>query len=174
MRIRHARPDDADALHQLKLRLDCESSFMMAEPGERPSEPEPLDARLAERNRTVVVAEDAVDGLVGYASADGGRFRRCTHRAEVVIGVRADRSGRGVGRALLEELIAWAPEAGVRRLELTVMVHNDRARQLYASLGFAEEGLRRASLRVDGRDVDEVAMALLVPYAASASGSTPR
>jgi RimJ/RimL family protein N-acetyltransferase len=62
---------------------------------------------------------------------------------------------------MLREAIAWAPRAGVKRLELTVHTANARAVALYQRLGFAIEGTRRCSLRVDGKYVDEYSMALL-------------
>jgi RimJ/RimL family protein N-acetyltransferase len=78
------------------------------------------------------------------------------------MGVRKAFSGRGIGTALLRELSDWAPAHGVRRLELTVMSHNERALGLYLRSGFEIEGTRRRSLLVDGRNVDEIAMAKLL------------
>ena len=58
--------------------------------------------------------------------------------------------GRGVGRALLERLIAWARNEGFAHLNLTVFPHNERALALYRSCGFVDlellpGGVRRAS-----------------------------
>jgi ribosomal protein S18 acetylase RimI-like enzyme len=79
-----------------------------------------------------------------------------------VIGVREDAAGRGLGRRLLDHLEQWAREAGITRLELTVMDHNTRALRLYQRQGYEVEGRRRNSLRVGGRYVDELAMAKLL------------
>jgi RimJ/RimL family protein N-acetyltransferase len=162
MTIRVGTPGDAVALLELKLALDRETSFMLLEPGERQDTPEELTAHLRavgeQANSTVLVAEEGGE-LVGYVEAEGGRYRRTRHCAYVVIGVRAAVSGRGVGTALLEALSAWAGECGVSRLELTVMRHNDRAVALYRRCGYEIEGTRRASVRVDGGYVDELAMA---------------
>ena len=48
------------------------------------------------------------------------------------------------------------------RLELTVRADNEPARRLYEQAGFTAEGIRRGSLRVDDKLVDELAMALLL------------
>ncbi|ADB32536.1 GCN5-related N-acetyltransferase [Kribbella flavida DSM 17836] len=58
---------------------------------------------------------------------------------ELSIGVTPEARGRGVGRALLTELIAAARRAQYGRLSLSVEPAN-RAADLYRSLGFAEVG----------------------------------
>jgi Acetyltransferases, including N-acetylases of ribosomal proteins len=45
------------------------------------------------------------------------------------------------------------------RLELTVMVHNERAIALYKKMGFEIEGTKKRSMRIDGQYVDEYYMA---------------
>ncbi|MFT3866194.1 MAG: GNAT family N-acetyltransferase [Solirubrobacterales bacterium] len=58
--------------------------------------------------------------------------------------------GRGLGRAALELVVehAFGP-LGAHRLWLDVKPGNERARRLYASLGFAEEGVMRDALRTE-------------------------
>lgn len=111
----------------------------------------------------VVLVAEFAGRLVGYAEARGGKFRRHQATAHVVIGVLATARGQGAGTGLLQELKRWAPAHGIRRLELTVMAHNQRARDLYQRVGFQVEGRRRECLVVDGRLVDELYMALLLP-----------
>jgi ribosomal protein S18 acetylase RimI-like enzyme len=156
--IREATSGDAERLLELKLALDSETEFMMLERDERSEETadEPLSPS------SVVFVADSGDKLVGYAEAQRGAFRRNRHCAYVVIGVREDAAGRGLGRQLLDRLERRAREAGITRLELTVMEHNTRALRLYTRQGYEVEGRRRNSLRVGGRYVDELAMAKLV------------
>jgi len=80
-----------------------------------------------------------------------------------VIGVLAAARGQGAGTTLLEELKRWAPTHGIHRLELTVMAHNQRAKDLYQRMGFTIEGRRRECLALDGHLVDELYMGLLLP-----------
>lgn len=56
---------------------------------------------------------------------------------------------------MLDEVMTWAPSAGLKRLELTIHTTNDRAIALYRRHGFAVEGTRECSLLVDGQYVDE-------------------
>ena len=57
------------------------------------------------------------------------------------LAVRPDARGRGVGRALLAAAEARARARGCCKLTLEVLDRNDRARGLYASVGFADVGL---------------------------------
>ena len=73
--------------------------------------------------------------------------------------MRASARGRSVGRALITDLIARAPQ-GLEQLLLSVSSAQDAARQLYRSLGFEDYGLERRALKVEGRYVDEAHMVL--------------
>jgi RimJ/RimL family protein N-acetyltransferase len=165
VQVRHARVDDVHALLELHLALDRETTFMLLEPGERSTDEheqrERLDATLARPNQTVLVAE-ANSRLVGFVALLGGPYRRNRHNAYLVLGVLEEFGGRGVGTALLARGMKWAEKAGITRLELTVMAHNERAIRLYERMGFEREGIRRRALRVDGEWVDELFMALLL------------
>ena len=71
--------------------------------------------------------------------------------------------GRGIGAGLLRQARDWAIRNGLHRLELTVMAHNHRAADLYQRMGYSVEGRRAQCLLVDGRFVDELYMAALLP-----------
>jgi RimJ/RimL family protein N-acetyltransferase len=163
--IRPAVPADAAALLELKQRLDRETSFMMYEAGEREASAQDLAAdldRVAQSANSVVLVADAGDHLAGYVELAGGSFRRSRATAHVVIGVRADAGGAGVGGALLRHARQWASGHGLHRLELTVMAHNDRAISLYKRMGFSLEGRRKQCLIVDGQFTDELTMAAIL------------
>jgi GNAT superfamily N-acetyltransferase len=66
---------------------------------------------------------------------------------ELVIAVAPDGRGRGVGRRLLDALIARAGEHGHHRLALSVHLHNPAAR-LYSRAGFVVAGKGRGPLGV--------------------------
>jgi len=69
--------------------------------------------------------------------------------------------GRGVGRALVSELIGNVRKIeGVDALLLSVMTSQVAAQSLYESLGFASFGVEEDALRVDGVRYTEVHMRL--------------
>jgi ribosomal-protein-alanine N-acetyltransferase len=88
--------------------------------------------------RYYVVAE-AGGELVGYAG-----LLTVAGEADVqTVAVQAGRQGTGLGRALVEDLLAEAARRGCTQVMLEVREDNAAARALYGSLGFADVGLRR-------------------------------
>lgn len=87
--------------------------------------------------------------LVGYAGISRlGRTPPYEHEVHT-IGVDPAYQGQGIGRRLLDELLAFA-DGGVVYLE--VRTDNEAAIGLYRSVGFEQIGLRRRYYRVSGAD----------------------
>src|SRR5262245_59526991 len=163
--IREIKADDAENLLSLCRQLDEESRFMMLEPGERTTTVEEQRQRildvLSTDHQVIFVAEED-RSLVGYLAAMGGRYTRNRHQAYIVVGLLERFTSKGIGTAFFEKLENWAREHHIHRLELTVMVHNLRGVGLYKKMGFEIEGIKRASLLVDGAYVDEYYMGKLI------------
>ncbi|MFI6758607.1 ribosomal protein S18-alanine N-acetyltransferase [Micromonospora sp. NPDC050417] len=68
------------------------------------------------------------------------------------IAVRRDAQRGGVGRALLEALLAEAGRRGVRKTLLEVAVDNAGAQKLYAAYGFEPVGIRRGYYQPSNTD----------------------
>ena len=167
--VRLATPKDAKALIALQRTIAEETTFMLLEPHEVPTKPKGLAEHLAyvERrpNCAWFVAESGQGSsatVVGYLGADGGRLVRNRAAAHIFLAVIKEYWGRGVGVALFQALEDWARAQRLRRLELTVQVHNERARALYEKLGYEIEGRKRQSLLVHGEPVDEFLMSKLL------------
>ena len=73
--------------------------------------------------------------------------------------VRPDHRAAGIGRKLVEAIIAHARQH-VELLQLFVIADNLPARRLYASLGFVEYGIERNATKYQGQYHDDVLMAL--------------
>ncbi len=70
--------------------------------------------------------------------------------------------GRGRGRRLLSELLHIVfDDIGAHRFFLDVVEDNHRARHLYTSFGFSEEGLMREATQRDGAWLSLVLMSIL-------------
>lgn len=71
----------------------------------------------------------------------------------LTIGVRPDRQGRGLGRAMLAHMLARMSTEHRTRCHLEVRESNVRAIGLYESVGFARVGLRKNYYRTaEGRE----------------------
>lgn len=96
-----------------------------------------------------LAALDAGAALAGYA----GLARQPPDEAWVQnIAVRRDRQRAGIGRALLEALLAEAQRTGVRKAMLEVAVDNAPAQRLYASYDFEPVGIRRGYYQPSNTD----------------------
>lgn len=163
--IREIKISDAQAFLALGKKLDRETKFMMLEVGERNISMKEQEERIREllndKNSKILVAENG-ETLIGYIAATGGAYKRNAHKACIDIGVVQDYTGQGLGTSLFKELETWAKQAGLHRLELTVMKHNEGGIALYKKRGFTVEGEIADSLCVDGQFVNEYLMSKII------------
>jgi ribosomal protein S18 acetylase RimI-like enzyme len=113
------------------------------------------------------IALVAMEGarLLGFVLGPRHPVRRCAHvMTNVLVCVDAGARGRGVGRALMEGLVAAAHASDwCERIEFYVRASNTVAISLYESLGFVVEGRLRARIDTPQGRVDDLFMALLIP-----------
>ena len=107
--------------------------------------------------RPLVVAES--DGVVvGWAELSPYRAGRAAfrHTAEVTYYVHEAHRRRGVATALVEHLVAAAPEAGVRTLVAILLERNAPSVALLEKLGFERWGRLPGVAEIEGSDVSHV------------------
>lgn len=160
--LRVATPQAAKPAFEFGRAVTAETPFLHRLGPERASAPEDLRAvfqRFADSPNSCLIHAWAGNRIVAEAGIQGGPFERIAHVAGLGVAVLRAYWGKGIGGALMLALEAYARQAGVTRLELTVVAANERARRLYRAHGYVEEGLKRAAMRVEGAYVDEVLMA---------------
>jgi L-amino acid N-acyltransferase YncA len=117
-----------------------------------PSWPEWDRGHLAD-HRFVAVDNAEVVGWIALAPVSG----RCCYAgvAEISAYVAEAARGRGVGKTLLEQLVAGTEAAGIWTLETGVFPENEASLALLKRCGFREIGLRERIGKLDGvwRDV---------------------
>ena len=104
-----------------------------------------------------------VDGVYAGNSSFNrvGSGRRMKHRADIGIALFQKYTGFGLGRLMIERMIAKIKELGDEQAELTVVSGNDRACHLYESVGFKECGrIPDANKYDDGTYSDDIHMVL--------------
>jgi L-amino acid N-acyltransferase YncA len=109
---------------------------------------EEWDARHLARPR--LVAADA-GAVVGWAALSPVSARRCyAGVAEDSVYVAPGRQGRGLGRALLEELVARSEAEGLWTLQTSIFPENRASLALHRSCGFRVVGVRERIAQLDG------------------------
>ncbi|MFA8301207.1 MAG: N-acetyltransferase family protein [Hyphomicrobiales bacterium] len=164
MIIRILRRNDARKLITLKKTLDSETIFMMYEAGERKDciiETENEIVTL-NRNNSIILGCEIDTKLVGYLSGEKGEFNRNKHVLYITIGILKEYHGKNIGKKLFSELEKWAKNNSIKRLELSVIIYNERTIQLYKSVGFEIEGIRKESICYKKRFVSEYYMAKIL------------
>ena len=125
-------------------------------------------SELAKPTSICVGAFTAEEGLIGYLIIS--RYVDAWHVMNIA--VDPDHRGRGVARALFDELFERTVDDPMRGYTLEVRVSNEEAIRLYDRLGFRSRGVRRGYY-TDNRE-DALVMWKDPPSAADASFSAPR
>jgi RimJ/RimL family protein N-acetyltransferase len=166
IKVREAIEDDAVALIELRRSLLRETEFLLLEPAEYAPTVETevsfINGFQALKNSAVFIAVDDNGDFVGFVGLAGGTTNRTKHRANLFIGVLKQQWGMGVGRLLMDKLIAWSNESELLRIELTTDTNNHRAVALYKKMGFEIEGIKLSNIMLGDRCVDEYSMFYLI------------
>lgn len=136
--IRHAEPEDAEALQAIHA-----DEALYADTLQLPMPSKTLwRKRLADipDNTHFLVAE--IEGeLVGCLGLETMVSKRRRHVASFGVSVKTASQGKGVGRALITAALDLADNwLATRRIEITTYTDNTGAIGLYKSLGFVIEG----------------------------------
>src|SRR5436190_11806391 len=156
--IRPIHPDDAEAVHRLRL-LPSSIDNTMAIPSERITRAQSrIDGSGPDDHVFVAVLDGQLVGMAGL-HVGTGKGRHC---ANLGIMVHDQFQGRGIGRELMDMLLHMADNfLGLARVELEVYPDNLRAIKLYESCGFEQEGRRRKAVWRHGEHQDTLMMGRL-------------
>jgi ribosomal protein S18 acetylase RimI-like enzyme len=164
--IRRLAEEDAEAFRALRLRSLQESPEAF---GSSYEEAVTVSAaRMAQRflpnqnaphNFYLGAFDPHLVGMVGFQRESRAKTR---HRGGIrSLYVAAEARGRGIGRTLLERVIAEAREQpGVEQVTLVVVSTNAVARHLYETFGFTVYGVEPRALKLGDTYYDEDLMIL--------------
>jgi len=165
--IRQAVPADAPRLLAFIDALAAETDIdIPMEPGEfvlTIPEEESIVQEYSDSDNSIFLVAEADDEIVAVANCKGGKRKALRHAASFGISVARGWRGKGVGNALMQEIVKWARENPIiHRVELEVYARNLPAIHLYEKYGFQVEGRRRYAVFQDNQYLDDLVMALLV------------
>jgi RimJ/RimL family protein N-acetyltransferase len=161
--ISRAEVGDAAQLVSYVERAASESDFLSFGRGEfgvSVAEEESFLARLSDGQRGFMLK-----GIVGGEIASVCTVTRSDRprlRHDGTFGISVGRAfwGQGVGRAVSLAMLDVAREVGLTRVTLHVREDNAKARRLYESVGFVEEGVIRRGFKLGARYFDDILMGL--------------
>ncbi len=137
--IRDARPEDWDAIWPFFHQIVTAGETYAYDP--EMTEPEGRRLWMLDAPARTTVATDAHGTILGTASMYANRQGRGSHVASASFMVDTRQAGRGVGRALGEDMIEWARAAGFRAIQFNAVVEtNHAAVGLWRALGFEVVG----------------------------------
>lgn len=105
-----------------------------------------------------------IDGeIVSMLNVHGSPKARLRHIGEFGISVQKADWGKGIGRHMIQAMLAWAYENPLlKKIHLVVLAHNTRAISLYQDLGFVVEGRRSRGAYINGQYWDDILMGLAI------------
>ena len=103
-----------------------------------------------------------LDGqVVGWCDIRREGRPSLVHRGSLGMGIIPGYRDKGLGRRLITTALDAARELGLHRVELHVHADNPRAIALYEKVGFVREGVARDAVKIDGRFIDAIQMAVI-------------
>ena len=162
--IRAARLSDAEGIQQIYNQevLNGTSTFDI--------EPRSMDAQrawLQDRSGVHAVLVATPDGdddtVIGFASLSPFHTRPAYNTTvENSVYVHVDHRGKGIGRALLEEIIGLAQSHGFHTVVARISGNNEASVAVHRSVGFQVVGVEREIGRKFGRWLDVTVMQLML------------
>ncbi len=165
LNIRQANTGDATILQKFVANLFAESLDVIFKRDVAPTVQDEIDLieKLEASPNSCLLLAFEKEELVGILDLHGFSGPQKQHTAGFGMSVAKAYRNRGVGRALIEALIQYAQSnEHLSRLELEVLEINKFAIQLYETMHFRHEGRKRAAVRVNGKFVDVLTLALLL------------
>ncbi len=109
--------------------------------------------------QVVAIADGKV---VGWCDIRRNARETHAHCGALGMGIIPGYRDNGLGRRLITAALDLARESGFHRVELHVHADNPRAAALYEKVGFVHEGVARDAVKIDGRFIDAIQMAVIL------------
>ncbi|TDT52073.1 GNAT family N-acetyltransferase [Fonticella tunisiensis] len=161
LNIRPIMMQDASFINEIR-RMDGVRENMLGIISERITRTEAFINGLTDNDHVLVaeIEEEGQKKVVGIIGLHINKNLRTRHSASLGIAVHRDYQGKGIGKALFQKILDLADNwLMLVRVELGVFVDNERAINLYKSMGFEIEGRKKYAAIRNGEYVDEYIMA---------------
>ncbi|USD42955.1 GNAT family N-acetyltransferase [Vibrio sp. SCSIO 43135] len=159
LKIRHLELSDNHDLAEL-----YSFTSVTANTSQKPFLSSDYVAGLFDNPNNYTLVAQCGDKVVGHVTLFMSHKVRDKHSAGLAIAIHPDSHGKGIGKALIKEIINQADNwLNLVRIELEVHADNEVAKALYLATGFEVEGTKRLSTFKAGRYVDMHLMSRIRP-----------
>jgi L-amino acid N-acyltransferase YncA len=161
--VRRATPADAAGIVSIWTAIVSEKVYSAVDrPFTVEGECAYLESLSAEE--AVFVAENEDGELVGFQTLDRWTklFHSMDHVGQLGTFVLGEWRGRGVGRQLAAQTLAFARSAGYEKMVVFVRARNTGAQRFYAASGFSACGRLVRQVRIGGEYDDEIVMEMFL------------
>jgi len=163
--IRKAKVEDAHVILIAEQEIAETPGYFCSQPSEL-SEENVIKTitKLGQSKKGIYLVAERDGKIVGHAFLEPLHLKSICHVAQLSIGVHHGWQEKGIGTALMQQIIDWAKQSEtVEKIELNVRASNDRAIALYKKMGFIEEGRLKNRIKInESKYIDDVLMALHV------------
>jgi len=163
--IRKAKVEDAHAILNAEQEIAETPGYFCSQPNEL-SEENVIKTiiTLGQSEKGIYLVAERDGKIVGHAFIEPLHLKSICHVSQLSIGVHHGWQEKGIGTALMQQIIDWANQSEtVEKIELNVRASNNRAIALYKKMGFVEEGQLKNRIKIDqGHYIDDILMALNV------------
>ncbi|MBN3553162.1 GNAT family N-acetyltransferase [Fictibacillus nanhaiensis] len=164
--IRKATEDDAQNIIDFYNVVGGESDFLSFGANEFKRDLEEyrnyITATSEESNSIILIAETD-STIIGIATINSPQKERTKHVGTLGIVVSETYTGLGLGKVLMNELLAWARLNNItKKISLVTNENNVKAIELYRKLGFEKEGLLKHDNFIRGTYHNTIVMGLLL------------
>ncbi len=164
--LRNPKEEDAEAIISYLNRVGGESDNLLFGENEfhlTVEEEKEYIRRTNEDPNSLMIVGIIDHHLVSIGQIQSYRRKRIAHNSELAISVRKDYWGKGVGSAVMEELIHFAEKHPViKYVHLGVKAENEKAIRLYEKFGFKKIGTHKKFFHMNGKFYDEILMDLYI------------
>jgi len=166
MVIREVEVKDAKALIAHSNLVAQETNFLAREVGELDisvEDEEKLIKRWKASPNTNFLVCEIDDEIVASCIISGRQGRkRLAHVVTLGISVNKEYWGNGIATKMMKAQFDFCRHNNIKKVNLEVMVNNDKAKALYEKLGFEVEGIERMAICIDGEYIDNYYMGLIL------------
>lgn len=162
--LRHPAEDDAEAIIKYLNQIGGESDNLLFGKDEfyNTVEQEQDYIRNLQTNPNALMIIGIINNsIVCVGQVSCLQRKRNAHNCELAVSVKKHHWNKGIGSAVMEELIRFAKDhGGIRNIHLGVKAGNQNAIKLYKKFGFVKVGVRKDYFNINGTYDDLVLMEL--------------